>query len=107
MVIAKCLRSPRQASMEMAASAGTPRPQRFPLIGMKFAFNNLRGLIRPRHKLPFLDSVLANLNQQGVPPDDASSFHAPVWGNDDFDFDLALHVHSLCEVRIDGCRFGL
>jgi len=36
---------------------------------MKLKFNNLGGLFRRRHKLPFLRGVLASLNEQGVSPD--------------------------------------
>src|SRR5258707_11645559 len=86
MVIAKCLRSPQQGGVKIAASAGTTVAQLFSLIGMKIKFNNLRGLFRRRHKLPFLHGVLACLNKQGVSPDDARAFHTSVRRDDDFDF---------------------
>src|SRR3977135_437800 len=101
MVIAKCLRSPQQCDVEMAASAGTTLP-RFPLIAMKFEFNDLRGLFRRRHKLTFLHCVLASLNEQGMSPDDPRAFHTSVRRNDDFDFYLARNVHPFCEFRIHG-----
>src|SRR2546430_13661762 len=107
MVIAKCLRSPQQGSVEIAASAGTTVPQLFPLIGMKLKFNNLGGLFRRRHKLPFLRGVLASLNEQGVSPDDPGAFHTSLGRDDDFDFDSAGNIHSLCEVRIQRRRLGL
>src|SRR5712692_9389547 len=101
MVIAKCLRSPQQDSVEIAASAGTTLPQLFPLItAVKLEFNNLRCLFRRRHKLPFLDGVLASLNEQGVSPDNACALHMSVRGDDDFDFDFARNVHASCEFRI-------
>src|SRR5712692_2256530 len=107
MVIAKCLRSPQQSSVEMAASAGTTLSQLFSLIGMKLKFNNLRALFGRRHKLPFLHSVLACLNEQGVSPDDPRAFHMSVRRDDDFDFDFAGDVHSSCELGILRCRLGL
>src|SRR6267378_3737935 len=107
MVIAKCLRSPQQGSVEMAASAGTTLCQLFPLIGMKLKFNNLRALFGRRHKLPFLHGVLACLNEQGVSPNNARGFHTSVRRDDDLDFDSAGNVHPFCEFRILRCRLGL
>src|SRR5712671_3576044 len=107
MVIAKCLRSPQQGSLEMAASAGTTVPRLFSLIGMKLKFNNLGGFFRRRHKFPFLHGILANLNEQGVSPDDPRAFHTSFGRDDDFDFDFAGNVHSFCEIRIQWQRLGL
>src|SRR5260370_19229700 len=107
MVIAKCLRSPQQDSLEMAASAGTTVTRLFPLIGMKIKFNNLGGLFGRRHKLPFLHGVLASLDEQGVSPDDPRAFHTSLGCDDDFDFDFSGNVHSFCEVRIQRTRLGL
>src|SRR6266849_149812 len=106
MVIAKCLRSPQQGSVKIAAAAGTTVAQLFSLIGMKIKFNNLRGLFRRRHKLPFRHGVLACLNKQGVSPGDACAFHTSVRRDDDFDFHLAVNIHSFGEVGIQGCRLG-
>ena len=64
------------------------------LIGMKFELNNLCGLFRRRHKLPFLYGVLAGLNEQRMTSDDASAFHAPIGGDDHFNLDLARDIHS-------------
>src|SRR5260370_8665242 len=100
MVIAKCLRSPQQGSVELAASAGTTVPQLFPLVGTKFKLNDLRALFRRSHKLPFLHGVLACLNEQRVSPDDPRAFHMTVRRNDDFDFDFAGNVHSPGELGI-------
>src|ERR1700737_1398619 len=100
MVIAKCLRSPQQGSLEMAASAGTTIPQLFPLTGTKFKLNNLTALFRRRHKLPFLHGILACLSEQGVSPDDPRAFHMTVRRDDDFDFDFAGNVHSSGESGI-------
>src|SRR6266513_1400519 len=100
MVIAKCLRSPQQGSVEMAASAGTTVPQLFPLIAMKLKFNNLGGLFRRRHKLPFLHGVLASLNQQEVSPDDPGAFHTSLGRDDDFDLDFSVNIQSFCEAAI-------
>src|ERR1700686_777457 len=107
MVIAKCLRSPQQGSLEMAASAGTTVPRLFPLIGMKLKFNDLGGLFRRRHKLPFLDGILASLNEQGMSPDDSRPLYTSLGRDDDFDFDFAGNVHSFCEFRIQWRRLGL
>src|ERR1700674_1935222 len=107
MVIAKCLRSPQQSSVEMTASAGTTFPQLFPLIGMKLKFNNLGGLFRRGHKLPFLHGVLASLNEQGVSPDDPRAFHTSLGRDDDFDFNFSANVHSPCQFRIQRRRLGL
>jgi len=64
---------------------------------MKLKFNNLSGLFRRRHKLPFLDGILASLNEQGVSPDDSRALHT---SSADDNFDLTLpYVHSFCEVR--------
>src|SRR5260370_1095218 len=107
MVIAKCLRSPQQSSVEMAASAGTTLSQLFSLIGMEFKFNNLRALFGRRHKLPFLHGVLACLNEQGMPPDAPRAFHTTVGRGDVFVFAFAINVHSSGELGILRCRLGL
>src|SRR5260370_7358675 len=96
MVIAKCLRSPQQRSVEIAASAGTTVPQLFPLVGMKFTLNNLRALFGRSHKLPFLHGVLACLNEQRVSPAGPRAFHMTVRRADDFEFDFPANVHSSC-----------
>src|SRR6266436_1825494 len=106
MVIARFLRSPRQSHLGLAASAGTTLPQAFPLAGVKLKFNNLRGLLRRRHKLPLLDGVLTGLNEQGMSADDARALDTTVRGDDDFNFDFASNVHALCKVGIDRGRFG-
>src|SRR5260370_3473030 len=106
MVIAKFLRSPRQSNLKLAASAGTTRHQAFPLIGAKLKFNNLRGLLRRRHKLPFLDGILARLNEQGMSPNDTRALDMTIGGDDDFNFDFASDVHALCKVGIERGHFG-
>src|SRR5260370_24657415 len=107
MVIAKCLRSPQQRSVEIAASAGTTVPQLFPLVGMKFTLNNLRALFGRSHKLPFLHGVLACLNEQRVSPDGPRAFHMTVRRDDDFAFDFAGNVHSSVKLGILRCRLSL
>src|SRR5260370_14137541 len=100
MVIANCLRSPQQSSVEMAASAGTTLSQLFSLIGMEFKFNNLRAIFGRRHKLPFLHGVLACLNEQGLSPDDPRAFYTTVRRDDGFHFDFASNVLSSCKLVI-------
>src|SRR6266850_3393156 len=91
----------------MAASAGTTLPQLFPLIAMKLKFNDLGGLFRRRHKLPFLHGILACLNEQRVSPDDPRTFHTSIRRNDNFNFDSAGNVHPFGKFRIHGRRLGL
>ena len=67
---------------------------------MKFELNNLCGLFRRRHKLPFLYSILAGLNEQRMTSDDPSAFHAPIGSDDHFNLDLARDIHSPGEFRI-------
>src|SRR5260370_20977780 len=74
---------------------------------MELKFDNLRGLFRPRHKLPLFHGVLAGQNEQRVSPHDARAFHTPVRRYHDFDFDLAGNVHAFGELRIRGCRLRL
>src|ERR1700674_314673 len=107
MVIAKCLHLPQQCGVKMSASAGKTIPQLFPLIRMKLKFNNLRGLFRRRHKLPFLHGVLASLNEQWMSADDPRAFHMSVRRDDNFNFDFAENVHTFGEFRIQGCCLGL
>src|SRR5439155_18467107 len=70
------------------------------LIGMKFELNNLRGLFRRRHKLPFLYGVLASLDQQRMSADDARALNTSVRRDDHFNLDLARDIHSPGEFRI-------
>src|SRR5260370_12262041 len=107
MVIAKCLRSPQQGSVEIAASAGTTVPQLFPLVGTKFKLNKLRALFGRSHKLPFLHGVLACLNEQRMSPDGPRAFYMTVRRDDDFNFDFAGNVHSSGEIGILRCRLIL
>src|ERR1700758_3733213 len=69
-VIAKCLRSPQQRSLDRVCS----KTLRALVGGAKLEFNNLRGFFGRWHKLPLLDSVLARLNEQRMPANDARGF---------------------------------
>src|SRR5712672_507816 len=85
----------------MAAFARTIPAQLFPLVGMKLKFDNLGGFFRRRHELPFLHGVLASLDEQGMATHNASALHMTVRRDNDFNLDLAGHVHALCEFWID------
>src|SRR5258708_238763 len=106
MVIAKCLHSPQQCS-DGRICRNEPCPTFHLVIGVELKFDNLRGFFRRSDKLPFFDGVLASLNEQGMSTHDPCAFHASVWRDHDFDFDLAGNVHPLGEFRIRRRRLGL
>src|SRR6267378_1175639 len=87
MVIAKCLRSPQQSS-DGCACRNNPYPAFHLVTGVELKFDNLRGFLRRRHKLPLFNGVLASLNKQRVSTHDPGGFHMSVRGDDDFEFDL-------------------
>src|SRR5579864_4136864 len=66
----------------------------------KLEFHNLRGLFRRRRELPFLDRVLARLNEQGMPAHDSCGLDVSIRANHDLDFDFARDIHSAGEFRV-------
>src|SRR6266850_3503758 len=101
MVIAKCLRSLRHSSLKSATHAKTNTLCLGPLAAaVKLKFNNLSGLFRCGHELPFLERVLARLHKQGVAANDAGGFHAAVRSDYHFDLHFAADVHTAGKLRI-------
>src|SRR6516225_5844799 len=108
-VIAKCLRSPRN-------SAACLEPRRFKtccvllgaLLGsMKFEFHNLRGFFRSRRELPLSHRVLARLHEQRMSADNPRGFDTSIRTDDHFDLHLACDVHAPSKVRVDRRDPGL
>src|SRR5262249_23660483 len=60
----------------------------------KIELNHLSRFIQRGHKLPFLNRVLACLNQQRMTSDGPRALHPPVWRNDYFDLYLPGDVHA-------------
>src|ERR1700676_2048985 len=102
MVIANCLRSPRFAACFRAPPAERPLAHARFLVPrpLKIEFDNLRGLFRRRHELPFLDGVLADLNEQRMSADHARACDMAIGCDDDFNFDFSGNVHAPRELGI-------
>src|SRR5579859_7813245 len=102
-VIAKCLRSPQQRSLDRVCL----KTFRALVGGAKFKFHDLGGFFGRRRKLPFLYSVLARLDEQRMPANHARGFHMAIRTDDHLDLHFARHVHAASEFRVDRRNPGL
>src|SRR2546423_3650756 len=106
-VIANYLRSPLQGGPHSGRSRqNVLRPIRL-AVPREIEFDHLCALLRRGHKSPLLHGVETSLDQQRMPTNRPSAFHATLGSNDHFDFDLAGHVHALGQFGINRGDPGL
>jgi len=73
---------------------------------VEIKLDDLSAFLGRREELPFLDGVLASLDQQRMASDHASAANFALGSDHHFDFDFTGYVHPASEFRINRGDFG-